>query len=88
VYGLSQQLNKSNGSLVIAIRPEAKLGLCAQPSYVLVLRFTMNLPNKSYILLNICYHTLFQDPALSGASVALTSPVRAPAMLLQLIVGN
>jgi hypothetical protein len=37
--------------------------------------------------LNAYYHTSFQDPLLSGASIA-PSQVRAPAMLLLQIVRN
>jgi len=37
--------------------------------------------------LNVHYHTLLQNPLLTGASVALNSEVRMPAMLL-LIIGH
>jgi hypothetical protein len=39
-------------------------------------------------LLNISYHTSFQDPVLSGANVSPTSKVRSSAMLVLPTAGN
>lgn len=37
---------------------------------------------------DMSYHTLFEDPELSGASGATTPQIRTPAMLVLMIVGK
>jgi hypothetical protein len=56
--------------------------------WVVFLRSTKRTLTKVAYLSNVCYHTPFQDPTLSGVSVARTSEVRVSAMLVLRNVEN
>jgi hypothetical protein len=77
------QMPDSSGSLVIAIKTKPNLDF--MHSVLCCFMFYKKLPSqKLHIFFNICYHTSFQDPILSGASVAHTSST----MLVLVLMGN
>jgi hypothetical protein len=75
IYHYSKfRIPSSNGSSVIAIKPEAKHRFHAVTILFCVLQ--KNPLTKVAYFSKICYHTSFQDPILNRDSVASTSKVR------------
>jgi hypothetical protein len=82
------QMLTSNGSLVVAIKPKAKYRFYAAAMLLFfVLQNKIVFTEVAY-LSRIYYLISFQDPVLSGASVAPTSQVLVSSMLILPTVGN
>jgi hypothetical protein len=75
------QMPSSNITLLIDLKSKAKKRVHAAAILLFYILQKITITKVAYSS-NICYHTTFQDPILSGASVAHTSQINGPVMLV------